>query len=56
VAAIQQGERVTVDLERLVVKCEAGEYPFPPLSPSIMGIIEAGGLIAYVKRKLASGT
>jgi 3-isopropylmalate/(R)-2-methylmalate dehydratase small subunit len=52
--AIQPDERVTIDLERLVVRCEAGEFTFPPLSPTIMGMVEAGGLVEYVKRKLAS--
>ena len=54
VAAIMPGEQVTVDLERLVVRCGAGEFNFPPLSPSIMGMMEAGGLVEYVKRKLAA--
>lgn len=54
VAAIQPGEQVTVDVDRLVVGCAAGEFSFPPLSPSIMGMVEAGGLVAYVKRKLAA--
>jgi 3-isopropylmalate/(R)-2-methylmalate dehydratase small subunit len=54
VAAIKPGEQVTVDLERLVVGCAAGEFAFPALSPSIMGMVEAGGLVEFVKRKLAS--
>jgi 3-isopropylmalate/(R)-2-methylmalate dehydratase small subunit len=54
VAVIKPGEQVTVDLERLVVGCQVGEFAFPPLSPSIMGMVEAGGLVEYVKRKLAS--
>jgi 3-isopropylmalate/(R)-2-methylmalate dehydratase small subunit len=54
VAAIMPGEMVSVDLARLVVSCAGGEFSFPPLSPSIMGMVEAGGLVEYVKRKLAS--
>lgn len=54
VAAITPGEVVTVDLAQLVVRCGAGEFAFPPLSPSIMGMVEAGGLVEYVKRKLAT--
>ena len=54
VAAIKPGEMVTVDLEHLVVRCGAGEFTFPPLSPSIMGMVEAGGLVEYVKHKLAT--
>lgn len=41
------------DAERHVITCAAGEFAFPPLSASVMGIVEAGGLVAYVKRKLA---
>lgn len=51
--AIAPGETVTVDAARCVVACAAGEFPFPPLSPSVLGIVEAGGLVEYVKRKLA---
>lgn len=54
VAAIVPGEQVEVDLDNLVVRCAAGEFAFPPLSPSIMGMVEAGGLVEYVKRKLAA--
>ncbi len=54
VAAIVPGEPVTVDLERHVIGCAAGEFAFPPLSPSIRGMVEAGGLVAYVKHKLAA--
>jgi 3-isopropylmalate/(R)-2-methylmalate dehydratase small subunit len=53
VAVMVAGETVTVDLDRLVVRCGAGEFGFPPLSPSLLGMVEAGGLVAYVKRKLA---
>jgi 3-isopropylmalate/(R)-2-methylmalate dehydratase small subunit len=54
VAAIVPGEQVEVDLDNLVVRCAAGEFAFPPLSPSIMGMVEAGGLVEYVRRKLAA--
>ena len=50
--AIQPGDTVEVDITKHVVRCPAGEFPFPPLSPSIMQIVEAGGLIAYVKQRL----
>ena len=52
--AIQPGETVTVDTARHVIRCAAGEFAFPPLSAGVMGIVEAGGLVAYVKRKLAA--
>ena len=50
--AIQPGESVVIDLERTVIQCAAGEFAYPPLSPSVMGIVQAGGLVEYVKRKL----
>ena len=53
-AAIQPGEQVTVDTERHVIRCAGGDFAFPPLSASVMGIVAAGGLVAYVKRKLAA--
>lgn len=54
VNAITPGERVKVDLDRLTITCAAREFSFPPLSPSIMGMVEAGGLVEYVKHKLAT--
>jgi 3-isopropylmalate/(R)-2-methylmalate dehydratase small subunit len=53
-AAIQPGEQVTINAERHIIRCAAGEFTFPPLSASVMGIVEAGGLVEYVKRKLAA--
>ena len=54
VAAIQPGEQVQVDTTAHVIRCAAGTFAFPPLSASVMGIVEAGGLVEYVKRKLAA--
>jgi 3-isopropylmalate/(R)-2-methylmalate dehydratase small subunit len=53
VQAIKPGETITIDLARNVVQCAAGEFAYPPLSPSVMGIVQAGGLVEYVKHKLA---
>ena len=53
VEAIRPGETVTVDAARCTVTCAARQFPFPPLSPSVLGIVEAGGLVEYVKRRLA---
>ncbi len=54
VEAIQPGEVITVDLARNQITCAAGTFDFPPLSASVLGIIEAGGLVEYVKEKLNS--
>jgi 3-isopropylmalate/(R)-2-methylmalate dehydratase small subunit len=54
--AIQAGETITVDLERNLIHCAAGEFAYPPLSASVMGIVQAGGLVEYVKRQTSCVT
>jgi len=51
--AIAPGETVSIDLDRNVVCTAADEFAFPPLSPSVMGIVRADGLVNYVAGKLA---
>ncbi len=53
VAAIQPGEAVTVDPERCVVRCQSGEFPFPPLSPSVAAILQAGGLLPMLRARFS---
>lgn len=53
VAAVQPGERIALDLTNHVVHCAAGNFPFPALSASVLGIVQSGGLVEYVKAKLA---
>jgi len=53
--SIRGGETVEVDVASSTVRCAAGEFSFAPLSPGVMGIVQAGGLVEYVKRKLAAG-
>lgn len=52
VDAVQRGDALEIDLPQSVIRVRGREYPFPPLSPTAFGIIEAGGLIAHVRRKL----
>ncbi|MBX2998580.1 MAG: 3-isopropylmalate dehydratase small subunit [Caldilineaceae bacterium] len=52
VKAIHTGDEITVDLESHTITCAAGTFPFPPMSGSVRQIVEAGGLIEYVKRRL----
>ena len=41
-----------MDVGRCVVRCAAGEFPFPPLSDSLRRIVEAGGLVPMLKQTL----
>ena len=52
-AAIATGEVIEVDPSACLIRCAAGEYTFPALSPTILEIVAAGGLIPHVKRRLA---
>jgi 3-isopropylmalate/(R)-2-methylmalate dehydratase small subunit len=52
VDAIEDGETVEIDLAQGTVRCERGEFHFPPLPPAVMEIFEAGGLVPYTRRRL----
>jgi len=56
VEAIQAGETVEIDLRTWTVRCEAGEFPFAPLSPTVLEILQAGGLIPLLRRKLGTAS
>jgi 3-isopropylmalate/(R)-2-methylmalate dehydratase small subunit len=51
--AIQHGEVVTVDVDNYRVLCAGGSFDFPPLSPSLKAILEAGGLIEMLRARFA---
>lgn len=52
--AAAAGETVTVDLRRRTIACRGGRFRFPPLSAAVQEIVEAGGLVEQVKRRLAA--
>ncbi|MCB0169429.1 MAG: 3-isopropylmalate dehydratase [Anaerolineae bacterium] len=54
VAALKQGDQVEIDMQAGVIRCEAGEFDFPPFAPSVQAIIADGGLIPHLKKKLVS--
>jgi 3-isopropylmalate/(R)-2-methylmalate dehydratase small subunit len=54
VEAIQDGETISVDADAHEIRCAAGVFTFPPLSPSLKAILEAGGLIPMLRAKLAA--
>lgn len=52
VDASRGGELVEIDLERSLIRLRGKEYAFPPLSTSALAILDSGGLIPYLRRKL----
>ncbi|MSP14653.1 MAG: 3-isopropylmalate dehydratase [Chloroflexi bacterium] len=54
VDAIEHGEVISIDLAEHTVTCAAGTFSFPPLSPSVMAIIDAGGLLEMLRKRLAA--
>ncbi len=54
VEAIQNGETIEVDLDAHTIRCGAGTFEFPALSPSLLTIIETGGLIPMLRKKLGT--
>ncbi len=56
VDAIQDGEQIQIDLMEGTIHCAKGIFHFPPLPKEVVGIFEAGGLVAYTRKKLAQGS
>jgi 3-isopropylmalate/(R)-2-methylmalate dehydratase small subunit len=52
VDSIEDGEEIEIDFDRGSIKTASGDFTFPPFPDSVMGILEAGGLIPYTKKKL----
>jgi len=52
VDAAQTGDTIEIDLPHSLIRLNGREFPFPPLSPTALGIIEVGGLIPHLRNKL----
>ena len=52
VDSVEPGDEITIDFASGTVTTPRGEYTFPPLAPSVMEILDAGGLVPHVKQKL----
>lgn len=52
VDTVQTGDDITIDFAQGTVTTPGGQYSFPPLDPSVMAILNTGGLVPYVKEKL----
>jgi len=53
VDAIQNGEIIEIDMIAGEIRCAAGTFIFPPLPDAVMEIFNAGGLIAFTRKRLA---
>jgi 3-isopropylmalate/(R)-2-methylmalate dehydratase small subunit len=52
VDSIEDGGEIEIDFDRGSIKRARGDFSFPAFPESVMGILEAGGLIPYTKKKL----
>lgn len=52
VSALTDGDMIAVDFVAGEIRTPRGNFPFAPLPESVLGILDAGGLIAYTKRRL----
>lgn len=52
VEAAQAGDQLAIDLPGHQILLRGRAYAFPPLSPSVLSIVEAGGLVPHLRRKL----
>ena len=52
VDTVETGDQIGIDFEAGVVATPVAEYTFPPLAPSVMEILSAGGLVPHVRKKL----
>ncbi len=53
--ALENGDEVEIDIEKGEIRSPKGVFNFPKLPPSVLEIFEAGGLIPYIKKKIAKG-
>lgn len=52
VDTVGTGDEIIIDFKAGKVTTPGAEYTFPPLAPSVMEILNAGGLVPHVKQKL----
>jgi 3-isopropylmalate/(R)-2-methylmalate dehydratase small subunit len=52
VDAAQSGDMIEIDLDNNITRLNDREYAFPPLSSTALGIINDGGLVPHIRKKL----
>ncbi|MBS1262279.1 MAG: 2,3-dimethylmalate dehydratase small subunit [Calditrichaeota bacterium] len=48
----EHGDEIEIDFEHGVIRGERGQLQFPPFNEFVFGIMDAGGLIPYTRRRL----
>lgn len=55
-AIVKTGDRIVIDRAARVIEAQGRSFSIPPLSPSVQAILDAGGLLPMLTRRLtASG-
>ncbi len=52
VDSVESGEEIAIDFAAGTVTTPRATYTFPPFSPEVLAILEAGGLIPYTQQAL----
>lgn len=52
VDAVEEGDEVEIDLQRGIIKTPKGEFKFAPFPEKVREILDAGGLIPYIKSRI----
>jgi len=52
VDAVVQGDELEIDLQGSRIRLNGQWFEFPPLSPTAIRILEVGGLVPFIQRKL----
>jgi len=55
VDAIENGDKVTIDMKKGKIITPKGTFPFPPYPQTVMDILNNDGLINYIKAKIENG-
>jgi 3-isopropylmalate/(R)-2-methylmalate dehydratase small subunit len=53
-ASLEKGDEVEIDFAAGEIRSPRGTFRFLPLPESVLGILEAGGLLEYTKKKLTA--
>src|SRR5512135_1769264 len=52
VDAAESGDTIEIDLVNNLIRLKGRQYSFPPLSPTALSIINDGGLVRHIRKKL----